>query len=78
MNQITVDATTGLQFRNADEPVQICDQDGRVLGYFTPLVDKSEYASIELPTSVEELLQRAKQGGGRTWPQIKADLETRR
>jgi hypothetical protein len=77
MNQITVDATTGLQFRNADEPVQIRDPAGQVLGYFTPLVDKSLYAIVEPPSSAEELLQRASDGGGRTWPEIKADLEKR-
>jgi hypothetical protein len=77
MNQITVDATTGSQLRTAEEPVQILDQDGRVLGCFAPVVDMSLYATVEPPSSLEELLRRATEGGGRTWPEIKADLEQR-
>jgi hypothetical protein len=77
MNQITVDPTTGLQLRNAEEPVQIVDQDGRVIGCFAPVVDMSLYAMVEPPSSLEELMRRAGEGGGRTWPEIKADLEKR-
>lgn len=77
MNQITVDAVTGSQFRTAYEPVRICDEHGHVLGYFTPTIDPSMYESVEPPTSEEELLRRAEVGGGRTWREIKAELEQR-
>jgi hypothetical protein len=77
MIQITVDAVTGSQFRDAYEPAQVCDEEGRVLGYFTPTADPSMYESVEPPSSDEELLRRANAGGGRTWREIKADLEQR-
>ena len=75
MTQIILDAATGTRFRTADGPVQVCDADGQLLGYFTPAENASVYEGVEPPTSIEELLRRANAGGGRTWRDIKADLE---
>ena len=75
MSQIILDAATGSRFRTADGPVQVCDAHGQLLWYFTPSVDPSVYEGVEPPSSTEELLRRANAGGGRTWREIKADLE---
>jgi len=75
MTQIILDSATGKRFRAADGPAQICDADGQLLGYFTPAENASVYEGVEPPTPTEELLRRADAGGGRTWREIKADLE---
>jgi len=57
--------------------VEICDESGNVLGYFSPKGDRSLYEGIEVPISEEELDRREKEGGGRTLAEILADLENR-
>jgi hypothetical protein len=66
MQQITIDTSTGQQLRQAIEPVEVCDSGGRLLGYFTPIVEASAYRDVSPPSSEEELLRRAAAGGGRT------------
>ena len=77
MTQIILGAATSALFKAADSRAEVCDADGSVLGYFTPIVEHSEYEGVEPPTPVEELLRLASEGGGRTWREIKADLERR-
>jgi hypothetical protein len=36
---------------------------------------KTFYATLTSPNSIEELERRSRAGGGRTWPEIRADLE---
>jgi hypothetical protein len=58
-------------------PTQLCDEAGRVLGYFTPVADKSLYEKVQPPISDEELQRRRQEKGGRTLAEILADLESR-
>jgi len=75
MSKIILDSTTSGKFRQVNERVEIRDQAGELIGYFTPRVDRLLYESVEIPVSDEELRQRAQKGGGRTLSEIVADLE---
>jgi hypothetical protein len=58
-------------------PTQLCDEAGRVVGYFTPAADKSLYEKVQPQISDEELQRRRQEKGGRTLSEILADLEKR-
>jgi hypothetical protein len=73
MERVTLDAHLSNQLCGAPLPVELCDAGGHSLGFFVP--SKAAYAAIKLPISEEELLARESTNGGRTWPEIRADLE---
>ena len=77
MNKIILDQTALAAFEKLDHSAELCDPSGRVLGYFTPAVDRSLYEGVDSPVSEEELDRRSREGGGRTLAQIMADLERR-
>jgi len=74
----TLSVTGDLQIRlhGLRAPAQLCDDAGRVLGYFTP-AGPSVYQGIHSPTDVEELRRRQAAGGGRPLKEILTDLESR-
>ncbi|MBW3539260.1 MAG: hypothetical protein KY476_03240 [Planctomycetes bacterium] len=82
MQRISVDIETIRKLQDLSDSLELCDESGRVLGHFLPLLepwpqpaDPSEYVGVDSPTSREELLERVRRGGGRTWPEIRADWE---
>ena len=77
MTSITVDQDTQAKLDKVEHAVELRDATGRLLGYFAPAVDPSEYADIDVGVSEEELDRRSKAGGGRTLREILADLERR-
>ena len=77
MVKLTVDQDMRTKLRELKERLQLCDETGKVLGYFQPVVDPSLYEGVESPTSKEELLRRSQEGGGRPLADILADLEKR-
>jgi len=77
MSEVIVDSVTVNQLREINERVEIRDEAGELIGYFTPLVDRRLYESVEVPISEEELRRRAQKGGGRTLVEILADLKRR-
>ena len=78
MNQIVIDESASKQLCDAHEPCAIFDPTGRKLGYFTPVLEPSEYDNLEPPFSDEELRAAANEKGGRTLSEILADLEGRK
>lgn len=76
MKKIIVDQAICDQLSDVCDPAELCDESGRVIGYFHPAVD-DDYEGYESPNSVEELERRAKEGGGRSLDEIMADLEKR-
>jgi len=60
MTQIILDASVSVQLHNLNQPVELCDPSGRVLGRFVPLIDLSEWEPISPDISEEELNRRAK------------------
>lgn len=61
----------------ADQPLELCAADGRLLGYFTPT--KSKKYNLEPPPLPEgELDRRFAAGGGRPLADILRSLSTER
>ncbi len=58
MTQVVIDPTTQAKLMNMEQPLEIRDESGRVLGYFTPAEDTSWYKSVEPPVTEEELQNR--------------------
>ena len=75
MTKVTIDHTMRDKLRNLSERVELCDEDGRVLGYFTPAADRSLYEGVDSPISEEELQRRLNEDGGRPLADILRDLE---
>ncbi len=73
MERVTVDADLSSQLVGAPLPIELCDAGGHSLGFFVP--SKAAYAAISLPIGDEELAARERSEGGRTWGEIRADLE---
>ncbi len=78
MVKLTIDQDTRKKLSDLKERLQLCDETGRVLGYFQPVIERSIYEGVESPTGKDELLRRSQQGGGRSLAEIFADLEKRR
>jgi hypothetical protein len=77
MNRIVIDPASVAKLGALEQAAELCDDSGRVLGYFTPSHDRSLYDSVECPVSAEELSRRAQRGGGRPLADIMSDLEKR-
>ncbi|MCH7727695.1 MAG: hypothetical protein IH991_14615 [Planctomycetes bacterium] len=75
MVRLTIDRNTRTKLHDLKERLQLCDETGRVLGYFQPVVDPSLYEGVDSLVSQEELNRRSKEGGGRPIAEILADLE---
>jgi hypothetical protein len=76
MNQVIVDPALASKLREKGVTVDICDENGTVLGHFVPIVPPAAYENVEIPISEEELDRREKEGGGRPLAEILADLES--
>jgi hypothetical protein len=63
MIKLTVDQSLRAKLHDFDERLEICDESGNVLGYFSPVVDPSLYEGVDAPASDEELRQAEKEGG---------------
>lgn len=75
MVKLTIDKDIRMKLGDLKERLQLCDETGKVLGYFQPVVDPSHYEAVNSPTSQEELNRRSREGGGRALADILADLE---
>jgi hypothetical protein len=76
MQSLSVTGELQIQLHGLRAPAQLCDDTGRVLGYFTP-AGPAVYQGIDSPTDVEELRRRQAAGGGRPLKDILAELESR-
>ncbi|MBC8290473.1 MAG: hypothetical protein H8E37_09165 [Planctomycetes bacterium] len=77
MVKLTVDHETLAKLLDLNERLELCDESGRLLGYFNPVVDPSMYEGLDSQVSAEELERRSREGGGRPLADILADLEKR-
>jgi hypothetical protein len=75
MTRVILDQATLAKLNGLKQPVELCDESGRTLGYFSPAVDRSLYDRVQVPISEEELQRRERELGGRTLAEILADLE---
>ena len=63
MTRIVLDEDLKTKLRGLKERLEIIDEDGRVLGFVTPAVDRSLYEGVVPPFSKEELDRREREGG---------------
>ena len=77
MTRLTVDKATRATLRNLQERLEMYDESGSYLGYFTPAVDHSVYQGVDSPAGEQEL-QRSEQQSGRPLTDILRDLGQRR
>ena len=79
MTRITLDPRTVSQLDGLSEIVDLCDVDGRTIGFFQPVkVCRHPISLRDLsPFSDEEVAERCKQQGGRPLNDIMQDLRGR-
>jgi hypothetical protein len=78
MSNLTIEPDVIAKLRLATGPCWVRDADGNLVGYYHP--GKPEPAKVysegEIPElSEEEIKRRLAEPGGRTWDEIKRDLE---
>jgi len=56
--KVTVDAQTKSKLLNLAQPVDLCDESGRLLGIFTPLSELEAAERARPPIMEEELARR--------------------
>jgi hypothetical protein len=76
MTRITIDPDLRTKLLNLDQPLELCDDSGRVVARLLPTLDPSLYEGLEPRISKEEL-QRRKQHKGKTYTtaEVQAHLE---
>jgi hypothetical protein len=78
MESINVDPTLSAQLGQFHAGVKICDNNGQVVGYFTPASGLKDQRPIQMPQSDEELQRRLRETSGRPLKDILDDLEKQR
>jgi len=58
MTRVLIDANLPPKLLQLTDPMELCDESGRVVGRYFPVMDLSEYEPWEPPISEEELLRR--------------------
>jgi hypothetical protein len=66
MTRVIVNETLRNMLHNLSQPLELCDEAGRVLARVLPTIDPSQYEGLEPQISKEEL-QRRKQNKGKTY-----------
>jgi hypothetical protein len=76
MTQIKIDAATMARLNGLSDSLEICDESGRLLGYFHPSVSppRRSDGKIASPFSDAELARRSQQRTGRPLKDILAEL----
>ncbi len=58
MTRIVLDPAMREKLCNLDQPLALCNEEGRVLAHLTPVYDPAEYGPLEPQISEEELRRR--------------------
>jgi len=78
MTKLVVDEVFGTRLKSLETAVEICDEAGRMIGYFQPVLSGAPSGDApECPIPDEEIERRRQQRGGRPLADILADLEKR-
>ena len=59
MTRVILNATLQHKLHNLTQPLELCDESGRVMARLTPIPDLSRYEPLEPQVSEEELLRRS-------------------
>ena len=73
MTKVTVDAATRAKLNDLHELLEVCDESGRTLGYFHPVVSFDSLKALS-PFSDEEIEKLRQQRTGRPLSEILKDL----
>lgn len=60
MTRVTIDAALRSKLHELSEPLELCDETGRVLARVVPVADPSQYKPLVPQVSDDELLRRLK------------------
>ena len=55
MRKVALDRETLRKLRDLRDDLELCDESGNTLGYFSPVADRSLYEGVDSPISEEEL-----------------------
>lgn len=76
MTRIILDDVLREKLRNLAEPLELCNDQGRVVARLTPVYDPAEYGPLEPQVTEEELRRREQAGEKRyTTAEVLAYLE---
>jgi hypothetical protein len=73
MTRVILDRNTIAKLDNFERIVEVCDEDGRVLGYVSPIA--ASYSDVDVPLTDDEVAELRKQPRGRPLRDILAELE---
>ena len=73
MTKLTLNEPASETLASAKGWTEVCNPDGKVIGFFTPATPI--YEGEECPIPLEELERRSKSGRGRTLKEILDELE---
>lgn len=75
MQKITANATLPERLKTAESLLEVCDEQGRTLGFFQPMTPpRVSPDGVQSPFSIEELEERRQQRSGRPLKDILADF----
>jgi hypothetical protein len=75
MSQIILDQAEEGRFTGLTGHATVCDHQGRTLGIFVPVADRSLYEGVEIPFTEEELREAEEQTESCTTAEVLAHLE---
>ena len=74
MSSLILEQASIDKLKAVEASVAVCDADGNVVGFFHPAATPDSVDQYECPVSEDELLRRARQGGGRPLAEIVREL----
>ena len=75
MIQVTLDAVLRSKLPNLSEPLELCDEAGKVVARITPVLDPSEWEPCEPPFTEEELRKSEQSDKWHTTAEVLAHLK---
>jgi hypothetical protein len=76
MSSLVLEQSSIEKLKAVEASVAVRDAEGNLIGFFHPAVTSETVDQYECPISEEELLRRAREGGGRPLADILRDLES--
>lgn len=75
MTRITLDAEMRKRLGDLQQPIELCDETGRVVGHVFPARDLSEYDLTEPPLDMDEVRRQLNEEPRYTTKQVLEHLE---
>ena len=75
MTRVVLDPATLAKLSSVQDRAEVCDAQGLVRGYFTPVPELSDYKGIQIPLSEAELERAEQETDSYTTAEVLAYLE---